>query len=170
MERAGAAGSGCFFRSSIGWLRLGFTPAGLSEMVFDDDPPVDCPVDPDFRAAFLQWLAGFERLDAGGRWRCLDPAGTEFQKSVWRALLEIPYGGRSSYGRIAAELGRPKASRAVGSAVGANPIAWLLPCHRVLPRSGEVGHYRWGAERKRALLEAESKPGSDLPGLLSGQR
>jgi len=121
-----------------------------------------------FRRAFLEWLAAFGGLDAAGQWRCLDPGGTDFQRSVWRALLEIPFGGRGSYGKIARQIGRPRAGRAVGSAVGANPIAWLIPCHRVLPASGASGNYRWGVVRKRALLEAEAEPGAGLCGLFHG--
>ncbi|WP_039756291.1 MGMT family protein, partial [Chromobacterium haemolyticum] len=71
---------------------------------------------------------------------------------VWRALLSIPYGGFASYGQIAAAVGRPRAARAVGSAVGANPVAWLIPCHRVIRAEGALGEYRWGAERKVELI------------------
>jgi len=82
--------------------------------------------------------------------------GTNFQVQVWRALLKIPYGGLTSYGRLARILGQPSAARAVGAAVGANPIAWLVPCHRVIRESGELGGYRWGLERKAAMLGWEA--------------
>jgi AraC family transcriptional regulator of adaptative response/methylated-DNA-[protein]-cysteine methyltransferase len=82
--------------------------------------------------------------------------GTPFQLSVWRALLDIPEGKTTSYGELAASIRRPKASRAVGTAVGANRIAWLIPCHRVLRADGSIGGYRWGVDRKRAMLERES--------------
>lgn len=78
--------------------------------------------------------------------------GTPFQLDVWNALLKIPFGGTSTYGALAAEIGRPKAFRAVGSAVGDNPIFYAIPCHRVLPASGGIGNYFWGPEIKKALL------------------
>jgi AraC family transcriptional regulator of adaptative response/methylated-DNA-[protein]-cysteine methyltransferase len=82
--------------------------------------------------------------------------GSEFQVQVWRALLRIAPGSAISYGRLAAALGDRHAARAVGNAVGANPIALLVPCHRVIRESGAVGPYRWGHGRKRALLAWES--------------
>jgi AraC family transcriptional regulator of adaptative response/methylated-DNA-[protein]-cysteine methyltransferase len=85
----------------------------------------------------------------------LDLRGTSFQRSVWKALLNIPKGQVISYGDIANDLGRPKASRAVGSAVGNNPVSLIVPCHRVLPKSGKVGNYGWGPELKKKLLERE---------------
>lgn len=78
-------------------------------------------------------------------------AGTNFQLAVWKALLRIPTGKASSYSQLASYLGNPKASRAVGTAVGANPIAYLIPCHRVIQQSGALGGYRWGLERKQAI-------------------
>lgn len=77
--------------------------------------------------------------------------GTNFQINVWRALLEIAPGRLVSYADVAAALGKPKAARAVGAAVGANRIAFLIPCHRVIRESGGVGGYRWGLTRKHAL-------------------
>jgi AraC family transcriptional regulator of adaptative response/methylated-DNA-[protein]-cysteine methyltransferase len=82
--------------------------------------------------------------------------GTNFQVSVWRALLETGSGSRTTYGALAAALGNPNASRAVGGAVGANPVAWLIPCHRVIQSSGAIGGYRWGVQRKAAMLARES--------------
>lgn len=78
--------------------------------------------------------------------------GTNFQIQVWRALLALPFGTVTTYGEIASRVGRPSAARAAGNAIGANPIAWLIPCHRVLRESGEIGGYRWGAARKAAML------------------
>lgn len=77
--------------------------------------------------------------------------GTNFQIAVWRALLHIPSGALASYSHIATALGRPTASRAVGNAIGANPVALLIPCHRVIQQSGALGGYRWGAEKKQML-------------------
>lgn len=85
----------------------------------------------------------------------LAPVGTNFQVKVWQALLELGSRGPTSYGELAAAIGSPGASRAVGQAVGANPVAWLIPCHRVLRRDGALGGYHWGVERKRAMLAWE---------------
>ena len=81
--------------------------------------------------------------------------GTNFQIKVWEALLRIPAGRLVSYGDLARRVGAPGAARAVGSAVAANPVAVLIPCHRVIRESGEFGDYRWGSERKAALLVHE---------------
>jgi AraC family transcriptional regulator of adaptative response/methylated-DNA-[protein]-cysteine methyltransferase len=82
--------------------------------------------------------------------------GTNLQVKVWEALLRIPFGETRSYGEIAQVVGQPKrAARAVGNAVGANAIAWLIPCHRVIRASGVLDHYRWGGSRKRAMLAWE---------------
>jgi len=83
--------------------------------------------------------------------------GTPFQTKVWQALLAIPAGDAITYGDLAARVGHPTASRAVGSAVGANPIGYLIPCHRVLRATGVVGDYRWGTDRKRAALILDSR-------------
>lgn len=82
--------------------------------------------------------------------------GTDFQIHVWQALLATERGECVSYGELASRLGRPGAARAVGSAVAANAIAFLIPCHRVLRENGDIGQYRWGAERKAALLAHET--------------
>lgn len=82
--------------------------------------------------------------------------GSNFQIKVWRALLELPPGTLTSYGQIAARVGAPGSARAVGGAVGANPIAWLIPCHRVIRESGMLGGYRWGIDRKAAMLGWEA--------------
>ncbi len=82
--------------------------------------------------------------------------GTPFQVKVWEALLAIPSGGFTTYGAIAQTLQAPKACRAVGAAVGRNPISWLIPCHRALGASGALTGYHWGLERKRAMLAVEA--------------
>ena len=82
--------------------------------------------------------------------------GTNFQVRVWRALLALPEGAVTTYGQLARRIGEPRSARAVGGAVGANPIAWLIPCHRVIRESGELSHYRWGNTRKAALLAWEA--------------
>jgi AraC family transcriptional regulator of adaptative response/methylated-DNA-[protein]-cysteine methyltransferase len=82
--------------------------------------------------------------------------GTEFQLKVWEALLKIPMGGLSTYKDIAGRLGNPGASRAVGAAVGDNPVAFLIPCHRVIQSVGAFGQYHWGATRKTAMIGWEA--------------
>ena len=86
----------------------------------------------------------------------LDYAGSDFEKSIWRQLLKIPYGETRSYGQIAAKIGQRDASRAVGRANGANPIAIVIPCHRVIRSGGDLGGYGGGIDRKKWLLELES--------------
>lgn len=82
--------------------------------------------------------------------------GTDFQLKVWEALLKIPMGKLSTYGTIAEQIGNPKASRAVGTAIGSNPVAFLIPCHRVIQSSGVFGGYFWGTTRKMAIIGWES--------------
>ncbi|TYB80759.1 methylated-DNA--[protein]-cysteine S-methyltransferase [Maritimibacter fusiformis] len=82
--------------------------------------------------------------------------GAPFQIKVWEALLAVPSGHVTSYSEIAAAVGNPKAVRAVGTAVGRNPVSWLIPCHRALRKSGELGGYHWGLPVKRALLAWEA--------------
>lgn len=82
--------------------------------------------------------------------------GTEFQVRVWRALLRLPSGYLASYGNIARQIGNPGGSRAVGAAIGKNPLAYLIPCHRVIRSTGACGEYRWGADRKKAMIAWES--------------
>jgi AraC family transcriptional regulator of adaptative response/methylated-DNA-[protein]-cysteine methyltransferase len=89
----------------------------------------------------------------------LDVAGTAFQQAVWQELRRIPPGETRSYAAIAAAVGKPGAVRATGSANGANPVAVLVPCHRVVRSDGSLGGYAYGLERKRRLLEAESGNG-----------
>ena len=87
----------------------------------------------------------------------LAPAGTEFQRKVWDALCTIPYGETRSYGEIAAAIGKPKAARAVGSAVHRNPLPVILPCHRVIGANGSLTGFAWGTEAKAVLLALEEK-------------
>ena len=85
----------------------------------------------------------------------LRPSGTEFQKQVWLALCGIPYGETVTYGQIAAAVGRPRGTQAVGQAVGANPIPFLIPCHRVVGKNGKLTGFALGLELKEALLKLE---------------
>ncbi|NTD99984.1 methylated-DNA--[protein]-cysteine S-methyltransferase [Agrobacterium tumefaciens] len=82
--------------------------------------------------------------------------GTDFQLKVWETLLKIPFGKLSTYGSIANKLENPKACRAVGTAIGDNPVAFLIPCHRVIQSSGALGDYHWGTERKMAIIGWEA--------------
>jgi AraC family transcriptional regulator of adaptative response/methylated-DNA-[protein]-cysteine methyltransferase len=82
--------------------------------------------------------------------------GSNFQVKVWRALLALPFGAVATYRHVAESIGAPAAARAVGNAVGANPIGWLIPCHRVIRESGELSRYRWGTTRKAAMLGWEA--------------
>lgn len=82
--------------------------------------------------------------------------GTNFQIQVWQALLRIPFGGITTYQGLGTAIGRPTAARAIGNAVGRNPVGYLIPCHRVIRESGQLGGYRWGVERKATLLGWEA--------------
>lgn len=106
-----------------------------------------------FKDQILEYLAGkrknFDRLDL------LDLEGTTFQKSVWQALLKIPYGETRSYKEIAKMIGNPKATQAVGTAVGKNPFLIIIPCHRVIKSDGSIGSFAYGKEIKEKLLKIE---------------
>jgi len=106
-------------------------------------------------AAARSWL---DRVFANTRGESLPLwlRGSPFQLAVWEALLRIPEGSNVSYGQIARAIGKPGAARAVGNAVGSNPIAWIIPCHRVIRDIGAIGGYRWGVRTKRAMLGYES--------------
>lgn len=82
--------------------------------------------------------------------------GTDFQLKVWESLLTIPMGKLSTYGNLADKIGNPNASRAVGTAIGCNPVAFLIPCHRVIQSTGKIGGYMWGSERKQLIIGWES--------------
>lgn len=125
------------------------------------------------RARFPQaeWRAD---ADVGKRWArrafsgsdgpaVLDLRGRPFELTVWQALVEVPPGRVISYGQLARRIGRPTAARAVGTAVAANPVAALIPCHRVIHQLGTTGNYRWGPVRKRVMLAWEAARASDSP-------
>jgi AraC family transcriptional regulator of adaptative response/methylated-DNA-[protein]-cysteine methyltransferase len=97
------------------------------------------------------------RVFDAAEWRANRPLrivliGTDFEVRVWEALLKVPFGAATSYSAVASEVGRPKAARAVGAAVGRNPISFVVPCHRVIGKSGGLTGYYWGLTRKRAML------------------
>jgi len=89
----------------------------------------------------------------------LDIRATAFQRRVWSYLQSIPFGATRSYGEVAKAIGQPTATRAVARACATNPVAVAIPCHRVVRQGGDMGGYRWGVERKKALLELESEQG-----------
>lgn len=110
----------------------------------------------DFAGLAAQVVAAVERPGRGSAAIPLDVKGTAFQQAVWRALRDIPNGETRSYAQIAAAIGRPGAVRAAGTANGANPVAVLIPCHRVIRADGSLGGYAWGEEIKRELLRREA--------------
>jgi len=101
------------------------------------------------------WLNDFYRGEPVKYKGPFDLRGTDFQKRVWEAIYKIPYGKLTSYGRIAKDIGLPKAARAVGNAVGANPLGPVIPCHRVVWSNGGIGGFGNGLEKKRKLLHIE---------------
>lgn len=119
--------------------------------------------DPDFTAMVAKVLAVLEEPHRGRLGIPLDVQGTAFQRRVWLALQEIPPGDTVSYTDVASRIGKPKAARAVARACASNPVAVAIPCHRVVRGNGQLGGYRWGLDRKRVLLERESK-GSEQGG------
>ncbi|MEA3355925.1 MAG: methylated-DNA--[protein]-cysteine S-methyltransferase [Candidatus Bipolaricaulota bacterium] len=115
------------------------------------------------RGELERYLAG-----RGHSFSCsLDLQGTPFQRGVWDALLEIPYGETCTYAEIAARIGRPKALRAVGQAIGANPTPIIIPCHRVIGKDGHLTGYGGGLKLKRRLLTLEGIPTPDGDGTLT---
>jgi methylated-DNA-[protein]-cysteine S-methyltransferase len=148
--------------SPVGELSLVASDAGLAAILWENDPPgrvrlgqtVDRPDHPILRQATEQLSEYF----AGARTEftvLLDPQGTEFQKSVWAALLAIPFGETRSYAQIARAVGRPAAFRAVGAANGKNPLSIIAPCHRVIGSGGALTGFAGGLETKRFLLALE---------------
>lgn len=141
------------------------TPRGLSRLAF-----IENSADAELRALRYAWpRAKFARDDArastlvdtiwGHKSETLPLAvcGTNFQVQVWRALLELDGVATVTYSALARKLGQPKGARAVGNAVGANPIAWVIPCHRVLREGGKLGGYRWGVARKQMIRRWEER-------------
>lgn len=161
--------------TALGPVRLTATPRGLSGLWFEErqrhappwlqgtaaPPPLnhDNPLLKDSVAQLQQYLEGKRQaftvpLDLSG--------GTAFQQAVWHALCGIDHGATSTYGALARQVNRPSAVRAVGAAVGRNPISIIVPCHRVLGASGSLTGYAGGLDRKAALLQLESHA-SPLP-------
>ena len=146
--------------SPIGRLLLTGDDAGLTLIGLPGDRYAREPA-PDWRADTAPFDAALDQLDAyfaGARTDfdlALAPRGTPFQHAVWDALRAIPYGETRSYAEVAKAIGRPAAVRAVANACAANPVAVVVPCHRVVRADGSAGGYRWGPERKKTLLATE---------------
>lgn len=148
-------GVALFAQSVRGLMKLAFTEdAGGSEFAeLQQEWPAAVLQRDDGRAEELaaQLFSAYERPEPVH----LFVKGSQFQLKVWQALLQLPEGRLLSYGALARTIGQPAASRAVGSAVGSNPVALLIPCHRVIRANGVLGEYRWGERRKRVLVGIE---------------
>jgi AraC family transcriptional regulator of adaptative response/methylated-DNA-[protein]-cysteine methyltransferase len=136
-------------------VTLGDSAAALEAALRTEYPGATmAPADEELRRWAALVVAGLEGSPAAGRLP-LDVQGTAFQWQVWEALQRIPRGTTATYGEIARAIGRPSAARAVGRACASNRLALVIPCHRAVRGDGEPGGYRWGAERKQAILERE---------------
>jgi AraC family transcriptional regulator of adaptative response/methylated-DNA-[protein]-cysteine methyltransferase len=169
--RAGGANTGIRFaigECSLGSILVASTEKGVCAIFLGDDPDALARDlqdrfphaeliggDADFEELVAK-VIGFVEAPSLGLDLPLDVRGTAFQQRVWQALREIPAGSKASYADIAKRIGAPKSVRAVAQACVANPIAVAIPCHRVVRNDGALSGYRWGVERKRALLERES--------------
>ena len=151
----------------LGEMTLVASPDGVRAILWPhDDPdrvpsaaPTDAPASPSAQRhldAAAAWLTAYFRDDdASSADIVLDLVGTDFQRSVWQALTEIPSGATTTYGELATSLGRPTAARAIGAAVGRNPVSIVLPCHRVVGASGKLTGFAGGLDAKRWLLRHE---------------
>jgi AraC family transcriptional regulator of adaptative response/methylated-DNA-[protein]-cysteine methyltransferase len=152
---------------SLGSILVAATARGVCAILLGDDPealvrdlenrfPRARLAGGDARfAKLVARVIGFVEAPGRGLDLPLDVRGTAFQERVWQALRAIPTGATATYAEIAARIGSPGAARAVGQACAANPLAVAIPCHRVVKRDGDLSGYRWGVERKRALLARE---------------
>jgi AraC family transcriptional regulator of adaptative response/methylated-DNA-[protein]-cysteine methyltransferase len=168
---AGARISYSIADSPLGRLLVAATERGVCFVsMADDDADIEAALAREYPAATIErddtrlgeWLGVIVRHVSGdqpGLDLPLDVQATAFQWRVWEALKAIPYGDTRSYGQIAEELGDRNAARAVARACATNPVALVIPCHRVVREGGEMGGYRWGKERKQALLEREALEG-----------
>lgn len=156
-----------FAESPFGKIIVASTPRGICYMAFADEGPVDALrrlVSRFPNASFNQFTDALQQnalFIFTQDWSKLDEIklhlrGTPFQLRVWETLLKVPMGEVTTYSRLAAGLDHPQASRAVGTAVGSNPVAFLIPCHRVIRASGVIGDYHWGSARKAAMIAWES--------------
>ncbi|PVM92306.1 transcriptional regulator [Caulobacter radicis] len=141
-------------QTGLALLILGDDRAAMAEGLAARFPRARLVEDDDGAAPALAALTAAIQSGAGAD-LALDERGTELQRAVWKALRDIPAGSTASYAQVARAIGRPEAVRAVAQACGANPLAVLTPCHRVVRSDGALSGYRWGVERKKALLERE---------------
>lgn len=154
-----------FGQAMIGWTDDGILLLHLREETDLETPEMMATAFPD--ASLLQSNQEartlLEQLFSVGTAFAPKPvlSGTPFQLKVWQALLDIPFGHVCSYGELATKLGHPGAARAVGTAVAANKLAYIVPCHRVVRASGVSGQYRWGAARKAQILAWEARQLAD---------
>ena len=159
--------------SPLGPLLVAATPKGICRLTFDEDERAlkrrfpNADIRPD-DGTIAEWvdaaLVAIERPAAAPELP-IDVRGTAFQEAVWQELRRIPLGQTRSYADIAKAVGQPGAVRAVGTANGSNPVAVLVPCHRVIRSDGSLGGYAGGLDRKRKLLEAERALGRELDGI-----
>jgi len=144
------------------WLALGATSAEAEGSLREEFPLAtvrrDASLSTLVDAALASVREGSDLGRSSGGLDGLDLRGTVFQLRVWQALRQIPRGETRSYSELAREMGEPKATRAVARACALNRVAVVVPCHRVVGANGALTGYRWGVERKKALLEAEKQP------------
>lgn len=152
-----------FLDSPVGKLKLVASETGLIAVLWENDKPQRVPlsdlVEDNSQSILLEAERQLKEYFAGERRSFsipLDMRGTPFQKDVWRALQAIPFGETLSYGQIANQLGKPRASRAVGAANGRNPISIVVPCHRVIGSTGKLTGFAGGLETKAHLLNLET--------------
>lgn len=151
----------CRIDTPLGALTLAATEAGLAAVLFDGQShhPGELAAPIDIDHPHLQLAARELQAYFDGRLQRfsipLDPQGTAFQQAVWRALLQIDCGMLSTYGAVAKTISKPQAVRAVGAAIGRNPIGIIVPCHRVVGHNGQLTGYAGGLPRKSALLKLE---------------
>lgn len=141
----------------IGPLTLASSERGLSLLHFGDTIPANARIDRSANQMFVDQLFDYFDRKLTDFAVPLDVSGTPFQLAVWRALREIPYGETRSYGDIAKSIGKPGAARAVGMANHQNPIAVIIPCHRVVGQNGSLTGYAGGLELKQKLLAIERR-------------
>jgi methylated-DNA-[protein]-cysteine S-methyltransferase len=148
--------------SPVGPLTLAATEQGLAFLLFDEPvhyhTDLEVPVDPDnpFIAAASQQLERYWSGECPTRFDVpLDLQGTPFQRAVWNALLDVKPGDTSTYGAIARQVGAPNGSRAAGAAIGRNPVAIIVPCHRIVGSNGSLTGFAGGLQRKEHLLQHE---------------
>jgi AraC family transcriptional regulator of adaptative response/methylated-DNA-[protein]-cysteine methyltransferase len=162
-----------FTDSPFGNIIVASTPKGVCYLAFEDDAVIAFNnLQSKFPNANFQQKSDFLQQNAHfifqNDWSKLNEIklhlkGTDFQLKVWESLLKIPIGSLSTYGKLAERIGNPNAPRAVGTAIGNNPVAFLIPCHRVIQSSGNLGGYMWGTTRKTAIIGWEgAKIDSDL--------